>query len=169
VGSLAAGVGLGAALGALGTLAEPPSRLALGLLGGALLVGLAVDAARPSLLPTLHRQVNEDWLYRYRGWVYGVGFGFQLGLGVATIVTTSAVYATLLGAFLTGSVALGALLGGTFALVRGATVLAAFPVRTPARLVAVDGVLRRWERRSRAAALAVQLCLAAVALGLALT
>ena len=29
-----------------------------------------------------HRcQVNEDWLGRYRGWVYGAGFGWQIGTG----------------------------------------------------------------------------------------
>src|SRR3954452_25200529 len=44
-------------------------------------------------LPSWRRQVNEDWLSRYRGWVYGVGYGFQLGLGVVTIITTAALYA----------------------------------------------------------------------------
>jgi hypothetical protein len=137
------------------------------VLGGAILIGLAPDVVGAIRLPTVRRQVNEEWLYRYRGWVYGIGFGFQLGLGVATIVTSSAVYVTLLGAFLTGSVKLGALLAGTFALARSATVVVTFPVKTPGRLVAVDALLRRWERRSRLASLAVQLCLAVASFVLA--
>src|SRR5919199_1056164 len=65
-------------------------------------------------LPTIHRQVDKDWLDRYRGWVVGVGFGFQLGLGVVTIVTTAAVYLTFALATLTGSAAAGAPVGATF-------------------------------------------------------
>ena len=52
----------------------------------------AVDAGvlgfRP---PFLRRQVNEDWLSNYRSWVYGGGFGWQIGFGVATYVMTAAV------------------------------------------------------------------------------
>src|SRR5688572_4309873 len=40
-------------------------------------------------VPGPRRQVNEDWLQRYRGWVYGFGFGFQLGTGLMTTVTTA--------------------------------------------------------------------------------
>jgi hypothetical protein len=36
--------------------------------------------------PGLHRQVDEDWLGRYRDWVVGLGFGAQLGAGFATII-----------------------------------------------------------------------------------
>jgi hypothetical protein len=31
--------------------------------------------------PSWQRQVDERWLTTYRGWVYGAGFGFQLGAG----------------------------------------------------------------------------------------
>ena len=41
-----------------------------------------------------HRQVNERWLDAYRPWVYGAGFGFQIGTGLATYITTAAVYLT---------------------------------------------------------------------------
>ena len=48
-------------------------------LGGAavlLLAGLLLDRRVGGLrLPTWHRQVDERWLARYRGWVYGLGFG----------------------------------------------------------------------------------------------
>ena len=65
------------------------------VIGAVALIGVALDLGWAGLrLPTVRRQVNEDWLHRYRGGVYGFGFGFQLGLGVATIVTTAAVYLT---------------------------------------------------------------------------
>ena len=41
--------------------------------------------------PFLRRQVNEDWLTNYRPWVYGGGFGWQIGAGVTTYVMTAAV------------------------------------------------------------------------------
>ena len=41
--------------------------------------------------PFLRRQVNEDWLSKYRSWVYGGGFGWQIGVGVTTYVMTAAV------------------------------------------------------------------------------
>lgn len=75
-------------------------------------------------LPLLRRQVNEEWIGRYRGWVYGVGFGFQLGLGVVTYVTTYAVPAMLVAASLTADPALGAAIGATFGLFRGLAILA---------------------------------------------
>ena len=62
-------------------------------------------------LPTTRRQVNEDWMARYRGWVYGVAFGAQLSVGVATVVTSAAIYAAALGALLCGTAAAGAAVG----------------------------------------------------------
>ena len=41
--------------------------------------------------PFLHRQVDDDWLSAYRPWVYGVGFGWQIGAGVTTYTMTAAV------------------------------------------------------------------------------
>ena len=41
--------------------------------------------------PFLCRQVNEAWLSKYRPWVYGGGFGWQIGAGVTTYVMTAAV------------------------------------------------------------------------------
>jgi sulfite exporter TauE/SafE len=74
-------------------------------------------------LPTTRRQVDENWLGRYRGWVYGAGFGFQLGLGVVTIVTTATVYATFALAAITASLAIGAVIGLVFGLARGLVLL----------------------------------------------
>lgn len=90
--------------------------------------------------PSLHRQVDENWLTRYRGWVYGLGFGFQLGLGLATIVTTASVYTTWAVTLLFGSPRLGAVIGAGFGLARAVVIVLVFPAREP-------GALRRVMRR----------------------
>lgn len=46
--------------------------------------------------PGLHRQVDEDWLGRYRDWVVGLGFGAQLGAGIATIIPSFGTWALFL-------------------------------------------------------------------------
>ena len=53
-------------------------------------------------LPSHTRQVNESWLDEFRSWVYGGGFGWQIGVGLATYVTTAAVYLMIAMAALTG-------------------------------------------------------------------
>src|SRR2546423_14617654 len=93
VGSLAGGALLGGALGALGSPlrahVRPGGATWAGLVAAGGLAGVLVDAGVGGLrVPTIRRQVDEDWLHRYRGWVYGVGFGFQLGAGLLTIVTS---------------------------------------------------------------------------------
>src|SRR5947208_2071453 len=114
-----AGAAIGALAGLAGGLVWPgdgalDARAAV--LAGALVVGFAFDLR--GRLPTPRRQVNEDWLREYRGWVYGAGFGGQLGLGLITIVTTSLVYATLLAAFLAAGAARGAAIGAAFGFAR---------------------------------------------------
>jgi sulfite exporter TauE/SafE len=152
-GSTMAGATTGAIAGAIGVpipVVLPASIRAMALValvGAGVLLDLRVLGAS---LPSVRRQVNEQWLNRYRGWVYGVGFGAQLGTGVATVVTTSAVYSMLASIVLSGSPAWGALIGTTFGVVRGATILPAWRVRSPGDLVATAGFLRRWERRASA-------------------
>lgn len=125
-GGALSGAGLGWAGPALG-------RAALPVALGAALVALTLDTA-PAPLPRWRRQVDERWLVTYRGWVYGAGYGVQLGAGLATIVTTATVYLVFLLAFLSGSAATGAVIGGVFGLARGSTVLAAARVHTAAQL-----------------------------------
>jgi hypothetical protein len=143
-----ASVTSGALLGALlGLAPAPDAKVALAVL--AVVCGLAALLdLRPRLLPTVHRQVNEDWLHTYRGWVYGAGFGAQLGLGVVTIVTTAAVYATLVAAALSGSPGGGATIGAVFGLVRALPALLTWRVTTVTRLAALS---RRVDELSSAA------------------
>lgn len=64
---------------------------------GSLAIVAAVIEWRRWKVPSVSRQVDENWLPRFRGWVYGLGFGFQLGLGVVTIITSASMYLYLLG------------------------------------------------------------------------
>jgi hypothetical protein len=171
IGSTAAGAGLGALLGLLGgaVAGSISTQAALAILAVALGLGVAADAGLAGVrLPTVRRQVNEGWLNAYRGWVYGLGFGVQLGLGVVTIVSTSAVYVTFLAALLSASAGAGAIIGGAFGLIRAATVLPAARVSEPSQLVALGDRLRRWGSRERPVGLAAQLALTGVAVAIAL-
>jgi hypothetical protein len=73
-------------------------------------------------LPVHHRQVNERWLDRFRPWVYGAGFGWQIGSGLATYIMTAAVYLMIVLSALTGLPFLGVLFGVLFGLARGLSV-----------------------------------------------
>jgi sulfite exporter TauE/SafE len=135
LGSTLAAALLGAALGGVGALlplgAGATAVAVVALAALALAYDLGVGGLR---LPTVHRQVDKDWLGRYRGWVVGAGFGFQLGLGVVTIVNTAAVYLALALALLTGSMAAGAAVGTTFGLLRALEILVVARVRRPDQL-----------------------------------
>ncbi|MGA2303559.1 MAG: hypothetical protein ABSH29_05085 [Acidimicrobiales bacterium] len=73
-------------------------------------------------LPVHHRQVNERWLDQFRPWVYGAGFGWQIGTGLATYIVTAAVYLMVLLSALIGNGWLAIGLGALFGLVRGLSV-----------------------------------------------
>ena len=78
IGAIGAGAAAGAAVAAIGSLLPPGSGWRATALLVALAVAVAFDAtALRERLPTTRRQVNEDWMTLYRGWVYGVEFGAQ--------------------------------------------------------------------------------------------
>jgi hypothetical protein len=152
-GSLAGGALLGAACGAIGALLRvtvAPSATALAVLvlasaGTATVMELGILGAR---VPSNHRQVDEDWLGKYRPWVYAGGFGLQLGLGVATIVTTATVYLVIVLAVLSGSVSTALLVGATFGLARALPIVVVRDVSDPG---ALRQVLRRVQSRAAVA------------------
>jgi len=167
LGSATGGGAIGAVAGALGYgLHEllAPSRTALAVaVAGVCAVGAALDLHVGGLaLPTVHRQVNEDWLAKYRGWVYGTGFGFQLGLGVATIVTTATVYVALALAVVSGSLLGGVVVGATFGVVRALPLLAVRAVHDPASISAVLRRAAAWSRRAQVLAVAGLVAVASV-------
>lgn len=147
LGSIAGGLAMGCALGGLGLLLVPlPGAARLGVAGGLALSGAALDLARSRVrLPGVRRQVDHAWLQRYRGWVYGVGFGAQLGVGVVTIVSSAAVYAAFALALVAGSPAGGAVVGAAFGLARSAPLWTVRRIRTPGSL---------WRRHVRLSRLA---------------
>jgi hypothetical protein len=133
--SLLAATAVGVVLGGIGAVLPVPGAGRAAALAAAAVV-VAVVEGRRRRWPTVRRQVNEDWLGRYRGWAYGAGFGAQLGAGVVTIVTTGTVYLTLAAELLCGSLVGGALIGAAFGLVRAVPLLGARGVRSPGELVA---------------------------------
>jgi hypothetical protein len=152
----AAGAAAGALLGALGTLlsgrADGGARTAVIAL--ALIVALALDLSSTAV-PGPRRQVDERWLDRYRGWVYGVGYGSQLGLGIVTVVTSAATYVVLLCALASGRPVTGLAIMGLYGALRGLTPLLAAGVRTPQQLLALHARLRGAEAATARAGAAV--------------
>lgn len=125
------------------------------------LAGVALDLGLGGLsVPTIHRQVDEEMLTQYRGWVYGASYGFQLGLGVVTVVNSFTVYLTLILAVLTGSAAGGLAIGLVFGTARGLVVLVAAGVREPSQLRRLHQRLQAWDPRSRRLAVGVQAAVA---------
>jgi sulfite exporter TauE/SafE len=147
VGSTLAGAALGGVLGLAGApLATRSSALAI--VAAVALAGLALDARAFGLrVPGPKRQVNENWLVTYRGWVYGAGMGIQLGLAFATIVTASATWLAFACALLAGSAPAGALVGATFGLARALPLLTAARVGDPSSLHALARRLERLRPR----------------------
>lgn len=137
IGATLGGVATGALLGLVGlaVTAVVPATVALAIVVVVALAG-AVFERTGRALPSLPRQVDEDWLHQYRGWVYGGGFGFQLGAGVLTYITSAAIPVALAAALLVDGFAASVLVMGTFGLVRGLSILPARHIDTSDRLVA---------------------------------
>jgi hypothetical protein len=154
-GGATAGAVEGALLGAAGALLLPGSGEAVRLvvLAAALLAAIGLDWR--GAVPGPRRQVNERWLHQYRGWVYGVGYGTQLGIGVSTVVSSGATYVALLAAFLTAGPAGGALIVGVYGAIRGLTPLLAAGVHTPGQLLALHARLGRARVRAARGGLAL--------------
>ncbi len=153
--STAAGAALGALLGAAGRIAVSPvlsedGRLAV--LAGLLAAAIVIDM-KARRIPGPRRQVNQRWLDEYRGWVYGAGFGSQLGLGITTVVASSATYVAIAGAALTATPWQSAVVLGCYGAVRGLTPLLAARVSSPAALIEIHRALARWGAPVRSAGL----------------
>ena len=117
VASAVGGAILGTALGGLGSVL-PGLGSSLAILITAALAFVAALSDLRGRPPSLRRQVDETWLTRYRDWVCGVGFGFQLGFGAVTIATSASLYLTWLLELLVASPAAGAAIGLVFGVAR---------------------------------------------------
>jgi hypothetical protein len=166
IGAIVAGAALGALLGAVGSVVLPgtvSTEVRLVVLAAAVASAIALDAI-PRTVPGPDRQVNERWLDEYRGWVYGLGYGAQLGLGVTTVVSSAGTYIAIAAAFLAGRPAVGAVIVGCFGATRGLTLLAGAGIRTPTQLLAMHRTMSRWESRARWGGVGVLAAMIAVAL-----
>ena len=135
---------IGAAI-AVGVAAWDPSRTATWAVVAAAstaAVALEMFGAGRLALPHHRRQVNELWLDQFRPWVYGMGFGAQIGFGLATYIMTAAVYLTVVMAGVTASPLVAVAVGTTFGFVRGLAVFASARCHTPQQLAAFH---RRFE------------------------
>lgn len=163
LGAVVGGAAVGAALGALGrvSVAGVDSSVRLVLLTAACAGAAAWDLSGRRLPG--RRQVNEDWLVAYRSWVYGAGFGVQLGAAVATVVNTALVPLFMLAALLAGEMAAGLLIGAAFGAVRGASLVLGRRVRTPDDLRHLHRRLDRHADRIRRVGAVVAVALAGAA------
>jgi hypothetical protein len=164
-GAVLGGATLGAALFALtvAVTAVGTSGRTLALLAAvACGIGAAADLGLLGFqIPVLRRQVNELWLDRFRNWVYGGGFGWQIGVGFSTYVMTAGLFVLVAVAVLTASPWVAFAVGVSFGTLRGLTVLLGAPIGSVADLQAIH---RRLDRLRRPVQLTVVGVLAAVAL-----
>lgn len=169
LGALLGGATLGAAaalvamaVGAVGL----GSTAALAVIGLFAMVSIGSDLGIKGLhLPRHKRQVDRFWLDDYRSWVYGTGFGWQIGVGLATYIVTTGVYLTVLTAVATGSPVQALTIGVLFGSVRGLAIFLGAGATTLDRLHALHRAMTRFEPWSRVAMFAVQAIVAAIALG----
>lgn len=144
IGSMMAGGALTSGLGLVGGVLIDFGDSAMWIAGVLAVVAGALDLS-PLKPWTPRRQVNENWIGRYRGWVYGAGFGLQLGLGFAVFVMSWGYWAMLAIAFASGSAAVGALLGATFGVGRGLLLLLSRRSTTTERLHSFHRTMMRYK------------------------
>lgn len=157
-------LGSGAALLAAGVAVLGPSVVvAAGLAAAAAVVAAAGDAGLTSIrFPLFRRQVNERWLDQYRPWFYGAGFGWQVGVGLATYIMTAGVFLTVAVAVLTAQPAAALLICTAFGVARGLTVLLTRRLRSPQSLRSFHRRFGRLEAPVRVATIAVEVAAAVV-------
>jgi len=160
----AVAAGLAAVLAAGGFWAHPgwvAGVVALAALGAA-----GVDAgAFGQLIPIWRRQVDEGWLTRYRSWAYAVGFGWQIGVGVATYIMTAAVFLVVILAALTAQPLVALALGTGFGLTRGLAVLVTAGAGSPAQLRELHRRFDRVGPAVRAVVIVVEMVVAVAVVG----
>ena len=121
---------------AYGPCIPPRPHLGIAALVAAVLAAGSDAGVTGRRLPIHRRQVNERWLDQYRSWVYGGGFGWQIGTGLATYITTAAVYLMAVLAILTASPVAALAIGTGFGLLRGLAVLLNRRITDPMDLLA---------------------------------
>lgn len=159
------GAVLGGATTGLAAAALVPAISMLGLSGTAragiaAVAALAAAALDAQLLgppiPHHRRQVNEEWLNRYRAWVYGSGFGWQIGTGVATYIMTAAVYLVIVLGVMSGSPATAFALCVLFGACRGSMVVLGAQLTSAERLRSFHQRFEAWREPVRRTVIVVE-------------
>jgi hypothetical protein len=139
-GGTVGGATLGLVMAALafGVRAASLSTAALALVAGAAALLAAASDTRLGgfRLPFHSRQVNERWLDQFRPWVYGAGFGWQIGAGLVTYIKTASLYLMMVLAALTANPLVALAIGALFGLTRGLAVLLGRGITSPDALAA---------------------------------
>lgn len=165
-GSTVGGLTLGLVVAA-GAALVPAGFTEAPLLAVAALVAVASDLRLGGFQVPIHRrQVNERWLDVYRPWVYGAGFGWQVGSGFATYIMTAANHLLVVALLVNGSVPLALGTGLLFGLVRGLAVLLTRSATSAAALLAVHERVHRVGPSCRWAVLAAEGAVAVAAAAL---
>jgi len=156
LGGAAGGATLGVAMAGLAagvrSLHLSPTVIGFCAVGAAVAVAVSDTGIADVRLPVHHRQVNERWLDQYRPWVYGAGFGWQIGAGLVTYITTAAVYLTIVLAAFTALPMTALAIGVGFGTLRGLAVLLTRHLGTPTELRAFH---RRFASRGESVGRAV--------------
>jgi hypothetical protein len=171
LGAIVGGATLGAVMAALAAAVSAIGATSATLLGAAAAfatLGAAVDSGVLGFAPPFFkRQVNEYWLTRYRAWVYGSGFGWQIGAGVTTYIMTAAVFVTVGFGALTAGPWAALALGVSFGLARGLAVLLTARSNTTAELFSLHRRFDALGEPVRRAVIVVQLGVAVAAAAVA--
>ena len=172
-GALVGGAMLGGAAALLAALASTAGLTTTAAFGAAAVLALVAAASDAHTFgvgpPFLRRQVNEEWLVQYRSWLYGFGFGWQIGTGVTTYIMTTAVLLTVAIAVLTASPLAAFALCMVFATTRGLAVLLAARLTSPTALASFHRRFDALGPSVRRAVIGVQVLVAAVAASAAWT
>ena len=118
--------------------------------------------------PAIRVRYDENWLTNYRDWVHGTGFGFQLGLGAVTIVTSASLYLTWLLELLLARPFASAVIGATFGLARALPLLTTASAIDPPSLRTAHRRWQAWQSPVSAATTAVSVLAGAALLAAAL-
>jgi hypothetical protein len=129
LGLLMAGLALG-----VQELRPGPALVGALALGASLATAASDSGASGFRIPFHRRQVNERWLDQFRPSIYGIGFGWQIGTGLATYITTASVYLMIVLGALTGKPLVALAVGTGFGMLRGAAVLLTRRVTDPSLL-----------------------------------
>lgn len=171
VGSIVGGATLGGLMAVLAVgigLLNPSPGAVLWIAGIAALLTAASDARVAGLhFPGHDRQVNERWLDQYRSWVYGSGFGWQIGVGLATYIMTAGLYLLILMGALIDQPLVSVGIGVLFGFVRGLAVYLATNLTTRERLLTFHARFESLREPVRQAMIIAQATVAVAVVGLA--